>query len=414
MPLFYDMAVGAYHAGIRLAALFQPKAKAWVAGRKGLVERITTELREVEQPIWVHCSSLGEYEQGLPIIEGLQARYPKKTIVLTFFSPSGYEVVSPTSPMKVFYLPPDDRANARAFLNAVQPCMAIFVKYEFWYHYLQGLKERGIPTYLVSAIFRRSQPFFRWYGATHKRMLACFTKMFVQDEPSRDLLKKVGLNDVVVSGDTRFDRVSAIAAKKERSDVLEAFVEGAEHVLVAGSTWPKDEVLLADYFNDAQVGVKLVIAPHEVHQAHIEELVARFSTPVARWTTWSEADKDKLILVVDTIGVLSRTYRYGTVAYVGGGFDSGIHNVLEPAAFGLPVLFGPKHQKFKEARDLLEIGAAECVQDPKGFNLALSSLINDRAMLTRRSQLILDYVAENQGATRSIINQVVFSTRGGT
>jgi len=357
MPLLYNIGAGMYHAGVKLAAPFNKKAEKWVQGRKGLIEKLEFVLKDIKDPIWIHASSLGEFEQGRPIIDALKNEYPKKKILLTFFSPSGMEVVQQKEKdLLVFYLPADTAKNAQEFLRIVKPCVAIFVKYEFWYHYLKSLNDQKVPTFIVSAIFRRSQPFFKWYGGTYRKMLGFFATIFVQDKASVELLKSIGVENVELSGDTRFDRVTQIVEKNERSEILEAFVSRASNVLVAGSTWPKDEELIANFFDNDKNGTKLIIAPHEVHQTHIEALKNRFKDDVLLWSDPRIRKNDELngiafnqdgldvlteanILIIDTIGILSRTYKYGTIAYIGGGFGNGIHNVLEAAAYGLPIQF---------------------------------------------------------------------------
>jgi len=405
MPILYDIGIGLYHTGIHLAAPFNDKANKWVKGRKNIFTDLKAILNGVEHPIWMHCSSYGEYEQGKPIIDALHKKYPDKKILLTFYSPSGSEVVKPKEKnLIVMYLPAEGAKNAERFLNIVKPSIAIFVKYEYWYHYLHTLKKHNIPTFLVSGIFRIEQNFFQWYGKLFQTILPCFDRIFVQDEASIELLKTIGIEHAEVSGDTRFDRVIEIAEANEISDELESFVANSNNVLVAGSTWPKDEELISKFFNQGVKDLKLIIAPHEVHKEHILQLRSLFKNGTVLWSERETEDLQKAqILIIDTIGVLSRTYRYGTIAYVGGGFNDGIHNTLEAAVYGLPILFGPNYEKFKEARDLIEVYGAECILDQSSFNKSLTDLTSDDDLRSKMAESSKKYVQENRGATRKFL-----------
>lgn len=405
MPILYDIGIALYHTGISLSAPFNEKAKKWVRGRKNIFSDLKAIMDGVENPIWMHCSSYGEYEQGKPIIDALHKNYPNKKILLTFYSPSGSEVVKPKeSNLIVMYLPAEGAKNAEHFLKIVKPSIAIFVKYEYWYHYLHMLKKLEIPTYLVSGIFRIEQNFFQWYGKLFRTILPCFDRIFVQDEASIKLLKTIGIQHAEVSGDTRFDRVIEIAEANESSDLLKVFVNGTKNVVVAGSTWPKDEDLISDFFNQGIQDVKLIIAPHEVHRENIEQLRARFESDPALWSEGeTEGLKNAQVLIIDTIGVLSRTYRYGTIAYVGGGFNDGIHNTLEAAVYGLPIFFGPHYDKFKEARDLIAVHGAKSIVDQASFNKGMNDLISDENLRIKMASSSKKYVQENRGATSRFI-----------
>ena len=405
MPLLYDIGARSYHLAIKLAAPFNSKARKWVDGRKGLFDHLSNTLSGVEGPIWIHCSSYGEYEQGKPIIDGLKKKYPEKRIVLTFYSPSGFEAVAPKEKdLMVFYLPSDGRSNATRFLEIVRPSLAVFIKYEFWYHYLNELNERAIPTYLVSALFQEDQTFFKWYGSQYRKMLEFFTMILVQDENSVTLLQSIGVLNSIKTGDTRFDRVHEVASLNESSEILDQFTDGAENVLVAGSTWPKDEEILSKYFNSDNTELKLIIAPHEVNTDHIRSLSDRFKIPVGLYSNGGK--RDARVMIIDSLGILSRAYRYGTVSYVGGGFNGGIHNILEPAAYGLPIVFGPDHHRFKEAQDLLTIGGANSIKDQKDLNEVFGAILKDQDLLASMSQKSKDYVQENRGATSAFLTQV--------
>jgi 3-deoxy-D-manno-octulosonic-acid transferase len=413
-----------YHLGIRLAAPFVPKAKAWVDGRTGIWERLQGRAPELKGCLWVHCASVGEFEQGRPVVEALKAEHPDLPVLLTFFSPSGYEAFK-DCPLAthVDYLPPDSHRNAERFLGLVLPRCALFVKYEFWYAHLLALAERDTPTFLVSAIFRRSQPFFKWYGTAHRRMLRAFSALFVQDERSKELLERIGIERVTVSGDTRFDRVGTIVAEDAVIPMAAAFRKASERlVLVAGSTWPADENRLLTGLRDLQTIPRILIAPHELGQAQLRSIGSRFPGPVIRWTaveaepnttggtngSGTEApDKDPVCantLLVDRMGLLSRLYKYADITYVGGGFGSGIHNVLEAAAWGKPVIFGPDHERYAEAQGLILAGGGFEVKDGAELGRVLKALTTDPGALQKASEAAHRYVADRTGATRTVVN----------
>lgn len=394
-----------YFILIRIAAFFgHRKAQLLVEGQKQWQEEcLHSPSHDSRQHwIWFHVASVGEFEQARPIIERLKSGKEDVHILLTFFSPSGYELRKHYDKAdKVMYLPFATRRNARAFLDRFQPKKAIFIKYEFWPAYLHALHERHIPTYLVSGIFRKSQLFFRPWGITYRQLLKDFTHLYVQDEASRTLLERYDITNVTVAGDTRFDRVIHVAAEDKAITPVEHFTHGQERVIVAGSTWPEDEVLLARYMQE-RPDVRLVIAPHEINTEHMQTIFQLFE---GRFVRYSEANNKNLahtrILVIDTIGLLSHIYRYGQVAYIGGGFGAGIHNTIEAAVYGVPVLFGPKYTHFREAVSLIEAGGGCSVHDYTSFRDAMDDMLERHVELGIRSKA---YVASELGATDRVMS----------
>ena len=392
---------------LRLAALFgHRKAKKLVAGQGEAMAALQQwRATTMDAPVlWIHAASVGEFEQARPIIERLHQELPFRKILLTFFSPSGYEVRKDYPLVdKVLYLPFATRRNAKQWLETLQPEMAIMVKYEFWPAYLKALKQKNVPTYLISAIFRPGQLFFLPWGRGYRQLLHCFTHIFVQDEASRELLNKYGVKPVSVAGDTRFDRVMEVKRMANELPAVAGFVAGAERVIVAGSTWPKEEEMLARYVNE-HPEVRLILAPHEIHEQHMHQLFQYFEGRYVRYTQANALNIQKCrILVVDTIGLLSSIYRYGHVAYIGGGFGVGIHNTLEAAVYGMPVVFGPKWQKFREARGLLEVGAAVSVKNYREMAKALDSAFANQQQMGKAAT---DYVNGELGATEKIYSEV--------
>lgn len=413
MRLLYSICIGLYFLFLRAVALFNQKAKAWFYGRKELftkLDEVFTTLNADENPapvIWIHCASLGEYEQGRPIIQEIKKRFPGFIVLLTFFSPSGYNNrASKSEADYVFYLPIDTRRNARKFIRTVSPSLAIFVKYEFWYNYLNELYLNKIPVFTVSAIFRPEQHFFKWYGAWFRNHLRHINKIFVQDEESAELLSMIDVNNVVISGDTRFDRVAGIMHQHKPLTAVEQFSTG-HNVLVAGSTWPPDEDLLRKLYDATEGSLKLIIAPHEITVQHINELTAKFGNEAILLSRADTTDCSKFrVLIIDSIGILSQIYRYGQIAYIGGGFGVGIHNTLEAAVYGMPVLFGPNYQRFREARELIANNAAICIQDAKELIDAVQSFLNSPEKLQTYSTASSQYVEDKTGATELIMAEI--------
>lgn len=389
------------------------------------------------QYVWFHAASLGEFEQGRPIMERLRKEHPEYKILLTFFSPSGYEVRKNYDGADIIcYLPLDTPLNARRFLRTIRPVMAFFIKYEFWYNYLHILKHRGIPTYSVSSIFRDGQIFFRWYGHQYGRVLKCFTHFFVQNEKSRQLLAGIGITNVSISGDTRFDRVLEIKQQAKELDIVKAFVESlssvgvqecrsayntssasnlstyqlvnssTKKVFVAGSSWQPDEEIFIKYFNE-HPDWKLIIAPHVIGESHLQQIIKQLDMPVVRYTkTTPEEARNARCLIIDCFGLLSSIYNYGTVSYVGGGFGVGIHNVLEAAVWNIPVIFGPNNERFAEAQALKANGGGIEITDYDSFAAVMDGFIADKASLQKASEAAGQYVKQNAGATDVVVKEV--------
>jgi len=411
-----------YFLLIRIAALFgHKKARKLVRGIQSQKDQIQIH----QSAIWIHAASVGEFEQARPLIESIKRKNERQKVVVTFFSPSGYEARKNYELADgVYYLPLATYRNAKRFLNALQPKMAIFVKYEFWPAYLRELKKRNIPTYSISSIFRPDQYFFRWWGKSQLRVLKCFTHIFVQDEVSLRLLAKHGVRQVSVSGDTRFDRMNDVQKAKEKNTKVltpvAQFAENSERVIVAGSTWPKDEELLAKYMkvqNDNAQGTKLILVPHEINEKHLHYLFnlfqgrfVRFSTasqmndPVSRRNILQYAD----VMIIDTIGLLSSIYQFGQAAYIGGGFGVGIHNTIEAAAYGMPVIFGPKYKNFREAKGLIETGAARSIKNYSELESALETALEQHETIGIKAS---EYVQSELGATAKIFKQIFGNER---
>jgi len=413
--LLYDFGIFLYTALIRIAAGFRPKAAQWVAGRRNLFERMseastTWKTGERRFTVWIHCASLGEFEQGRPLIESLKRQNPQVRIVLTFFSPSGYEIRK-NYPQADFigYLPTDTQRNAARFLDLVQPDLAVFVKYEFWIHHLQALQERQVQTLLISALFRNDQVFFKWYGGLFRKALGAFSHIFTQNEPSAALLRQLDLKAVTVAGDTRVDRVMQLAESVSGYPIVEAF-RGASKLLIAGSSWPEDEALLLPFLlENLPSDWKAVIAPHQADAAHVQPVLRTLGDAAI---PYSKATPENAVparfLIIDNVGMLSSLYQYGAVAYIGGGFGAGIHNTLEPIAFGLPVIFGPKYEKFEEARYLVEKGGGFSIQNQDALVVAFRQL-EETDFLCDASKIAKQYILDNQGATGKIV-QFILST----
>ena len=397
---FYRLAVGAYYLGIRLFSLFNPKAKLFIDGRKGLLPLIKQRLQnEKRQRIWVHCASLGEFEQGRPVIEAIRQQHPEYCIVLTFFSPSGYEVRKNYAGADyVFYLPVDTPANAKSFLETVSPSLCVFIKYELWYFHLSGITKRSIPSVLVSAVFNDRQGFFKWYGGLQREMLQSFTRIFVQDKGSVDLLKGIDITNVEISGDTRFDRVIKLLSDNVDLEPAREFCAGHQ-VIVAGSTWKDDEVLLHSAISAMPENWRLLLVPHEVDSRHIDEIMQLFGSDITKWS--GSEPNNKRVLLVDKVGMLSHIYKYGTLAWIGGGFGkAGVHNVLEPAVYGLPCYFGPVFHQFIEAIQLIEIGGAVVLTKPE----ELVKVATNDQRYQQQGKIAKEYVLSHGGATTKVMN----------
>lgn len=404
MVLFYNLSIFLFGAGVRVAGLFHSKARAFVTGRKDVFERLSAKFLKKSSPVaWFHCASLGEFEQARPLIERLKSEYPNFSILLTFFSPSGYEVRKnyPLADL-VSYLPLDTAGNARRFVSIVKPSIAIFIKYEFWYHYSNALKENNIPVLSSSSIFRKDQLFFKSVGGFYRTILRNFTHFFVQNSESQKLLQSIDVNNVTVTGDTRFDRVNQIVQNAERIPIAESF-KGNEHVFVVGSSWPEDMEVLAPFINERRL--KFIIAPHEISEqsiANIENALQVKSLRYSKAEGKNPIDYD--VLIIDNIGLLSRLYRYGEFAYVGGAFGKGLHNILEAACYGVPIMFGNKnYQKFQEAVDLINCGGAFAVNDYNDLK-SQYEMLNVPSSFLLACEVTRQYVVENLGATEKIMS----------
>jgi 3-deoxy-D-manno-octulosonic-acid transferase len=410
MLWLYNFGIFLYGLILRLLTPFNSKAKLFIKGRSRLFEELEKEINPGEKHVWFHFASLGEFEQGRPVLERIKSSQPHKKIVVTFFSPSGYEIRK-NYPLAegVFYLPLDTRKNALRFIKAINPELAVFTKYEFWHHYFLVLKEKNVPLFLISGIFRPNQVFFKSYGGFYRNVLKNVSQFFVQNEESARLLAGVGISAVRIAGDTRFDRVFENAEKDAEVPFINQFC-GNYPVLIGGSTWPKDEQLIATLVSKNK-DWKFILAPHEVHAEHLAQMEVLFPAAV-RYSVLKAALMNQVnlatpllqaqVLIMDNIGLLSNLYAYGNIAYIGGGFGVGIHNTLEAAAFGKPILFGPEYHKFQEAKDLLKLGAAVSVSDSEGLNAGFLQLRHNEAA----GSLAKEYVREHKGATEAIVKEI--------
>ncbi|MDR2913519.1 MAG: 3-deoxy-D-manno-octulosonic acid transferase [Tannerella sp.] len=394
-----------YAFSVELASFFNRKARMTRIGQWYTNGILRKNIDRNAKYIWFHAASLGEFEQGRPMIETIRKRHPEYKILLTFFSPSGYEVRKNYDGADVIcYLPFDTPYKVRKFLNLANPSVAVFIKYEFWLNYLTELKKRGIKTYLISAVFRPSQLFFKWYGWWYRKALLCYERLFVQDEASKKLLAEYGINNVEVCGDTRFDRVLEIQQNARLLPEVETFVRGDMPILVVGSSWPEDEEIIIPYFN-SHPEIKLIIAPHEIHREHLLYIQSLLNRPSIRL---SESTDDMLqthdCLIIDSFGLLSSIYRYGQVAYIGGGFGKSIHNTLEAAVYAIPVIFGPKYHKFKEASGLIDCGGGFSVDNEAMFVSRMDDLISDPELRRNAGIAAGNFVHNNAGATDKILS----------
>ena len=400
--MFYNIFIYLYLAGVAVYSLFNEKVRKMWRGERAAFGVLREKVDPMAKYVWFHAASLGEFEQGRPLMEQLRREHPELKILLTFFSPSGYEVRKNYEGADIVcYLPLDTITNARRFLRTVRPVMAFFIKYEFWYNYLHVLNHRGVPVYSVSSIFRPGQVFFKWYGRRYGRVLHCFTHFFVQNEQSRDLLGTIGITNVTITGDTRFDRVLQIKEQAKQLPAVERFVDGAPKVFVAGSSWPPDEEIFIRYFREHPEW-KLIIAPHVIDESHLQQIGKLLENrKVARYTDFTEGAE---VLIIDCFGLLSSIYRYGSVAYVGGGFGVSIHNTLEAAVWGVPVLFGPNNRKFQEAQELKACGGGLEISGYDDFASLMDRFASDREALRQAGRAAGDYVRRKAGATQKILS----------
>lgn len=407
MTFVYNVGTLIYGALIRFVALWNPKAQKWVEGRNDLFTRLEATIDHSKPIVWVHCASLGEFEQGRPIIDSIKADYPEFRILLTFYSPSGYEVRKDYQNADyVFYLPLDTPRNARRFVEIVAPSHVFFVKYDYWFHLLRELANKNIPTYFISAIFRKQQLFFKPWGQWYRNMLKFVTHFFVQSNESKVLLESIGVQNVTVSGDTRFDRVAQVVESARKLEWVEAFL-GGEKAHIGGSTWEPDEELIAAYVqqNPEQ---KWIVAPHEVNEASINRLYRLFGDRLLKYSDLVEGREinGHRILLIDCYGLLTSIYQYGSLAVIGGGFGVGIHNTLEAATFGMPIVFGPNYSKFKEANDLVALQAAFSIADEDTFLEVMNTLDSDVKMRKKAGNRASHYVQQNRGAKDRILKHI--------
>ena len=404
---FYTLGIKTYNLAAKAIAPFNYKARLYTEGRSRLLEELKENVKSTDQNVWFHVSSLGEFEQGRPVIEKFRASHPDHKIILTFFSPSGYEVRKNYNGADyVCYMPADTPDNAKKFLDIVNPKAVFFVKYDFWYNFLSEVHDRKIPLYIFSTIFREGQVFFRWYGKKYRKVLTFFTHIFVQDENSVKLLKTIGIENVTIAGDTRFDRVCEITRNAKPIPVVDSFV-GESRVIVAGSSWPPDENIIFGALRrlEGKHDAKLIIAPHEIHEGHLAAIEKMLGDILS--IRYSKADSntvaDRKVLIIDNFGMLSSLYKYAEIAYVGGGFGSGIHNILEAVSYSIPVAFGTNYKRFKEAVDLVSLGAAATVRNEDELYSVFDRYLSDPALLKRAGQISREYVEKNLGAAEKIL-----------
>ncbi len=406
--LLYNISIHLYYLLIYLAAFFQPKARLWIEGRENWANRLQKDLASNTKPlVWVHCASLGEFEQGRPVIERIKKQYPNYAILLTFFSPSGYEVRKKYQQVDhVCYLPLDTAQNAQQFIHIVQPKIVIFIKYEFWYHYLHQLHQQQIPSIVVAAIFREKQIFFSAYGQLFRQLLSYFSHIFVQNQASAKLLKNINITQVSIAKDTRFDRVFENSQQVKQLQEIATF-KGERRLLIAGSTWPRDEKILADFINQAPENWCFIIAPHEIKSAqiaHFQHLLKKSNCKYSEFQI--NLHSKKTTLIIDNIGLLSSLYQYGDYAYIGGGFGNGIHNILEAAVFGTPLFFGTNYQRFKEAVDLVAQKGAFVIQSVEDLKNQIAIFEKNTDLYKKTSENNQKYIQHNKGGTDIVMDYI--------
>ena len=407
MYFLYNITIHITGFLLKIIAIFNKKIRLFTNGRKETFSKLESAISKNDKTIWFHCASLGEFEQGRPIIEEIKEKYKDYKVVLTFFSPSGYEIRKDYAFADVItYLPLDTRSNAKRFLEIVHPEMAVFVKYEFWPNILKELQKQKIDTILISGIFREDQAFFKGYGSWMRKSLNAFSHFFVQNELSNKLLQSIGFKNVTISGDTRFDRVYEINNQDNNLDFIKEFKQN-KYTLVAGSTWPKGEEYLVNYINfHASEKEKFIIAPHNINEQQIKELQNSITKTTTKFSN-TDRDYSAQVFILDTIGILTKVYNYADVAYVGGGFGKdGIHNILEPATFGLPLIIGPNFDKFQEAKDLVALGSCRAAKNQEELNLELQKLYTDVSYRNQNGQISKDYILKNIGATKIILEYI--------
>ena len=408
MLLIYSIIVSIAGLLLQIIAFFVPKINLFVAGRKDVFPTLTAKIKPNDKTIWFHAASLGEYEQGLPVIEKIKIKYPNHKIIVSFFSPSGYEVrKNNTAADATVYLPLDTVKNAKKFIHLTHPDLVFFIKYEFWPNYLNELKKQQIPTYLISGIFREKQAFFKWYGGFYRKALEAFTYFFVQNESSLKLLHRLGKTNAVVSGDTRFDRVATILEKDNSLDFIETFKNNTTTIVI-GSSWPKDEELVLNFINSSTANCKYIIAPHNIKQEQIQQLKVNCVKKVVLFSEKEDTNlADYDVFIIDTIGILTTIYSYADIAYVGGGFGHpGVHNILEPATFGTPIVIGPNYSHFAEAIDLVDLKGCITINSQTELNKSLENLITNTSERIKMGTICTQFVQKNKGAINQIIKYI--------
>lgn len=406
MRYIYNIGILIYRTAAWLFTPFNPKVRLWFRGQRQCWDFLERKVIRGERYIWIHCASLGEFEQGRPVIEAIKKDKPWYKVVLTFFSPSGYEIRKEWPLADVIcYLPADTPSNARRFISLVNPEKVIFVKYEFWNNYITELNSRKIPLFLISGIFRPGQHFFMWYGGFFRSILRKFTRIYVQDKASMELLGAAGLDNYSFAGDTRFDRVLQIASEGRVIPQIESF-RGRERIFLAGSSWKPDEDIIIRYINKYPGKLKWIFAPHEIGEENISRLERMLTVPAVRFSAYTPEAASARVMIIDNIGMLSSAYRYAFLAEVGGGFGKGIHNVLEAACWGVPVVFGPEHKKFREAVGLIKEGGAASFSDYEGFEALLDGWLGNEDHYRRSSEIAREYVKNNSGATGLIMTEI--------
>ena len=401
----YNIFIFFFKIGVSITGIWSTKAKQWLQGRKNVWQELEDKISKTDLIIWIHSSSVGEFEQAKPLIERLKTEYPAYKILVSFFSPSGYYASKNYKYADyIFYLPIDTARNAGRFIQIVNPRLVVFVKYDFWYHYLQTIHNNKIPLLLISAVFNKSQAFFKWYGGLYKKMLFFFSEIFVQDENSLVILKQQGINIGKLSGDTRFDRVAAVSENFQEIPFIKHFIAGDE-VIVAGSTWPQDESLIKEIVNSKKF--KLIIAPHEIDGYRIQSLKREFVGALLYSLIKNDHDSNANVLIIDNVGMLSRLYRYATITYVGGGFTKdGIHNILEAAVHGKPVLFGPNYKKYREAKELIEYGGGFSISTTSQIKNLIEKLLQDKNLYQITCKKSVEYTNSKKGATQKIMSYI--------
>lgn len=408
MLLIYSVIVSIAGLLLQIFAFFIPKINLFVIGRKDVFSTLKSKIKPDDKTIWFHAASLGEYEQGLPVIEKMKENHPNHKIIVSFFSPSGYEVrKNNTVADATVYLPLDTMKNAKKFIQLAHPDLVFFIKYEFWPNYLNELKKQQIPTYLISGIFREKQAFFKWYGGFYRKALEAFTYFFVQNESSLQLLHQLGKNNAVVSGDTRFDRVATILEKDNTLDFIETFKNNTTTIVI-GSSWPKDEELLLNFINSSPTNCKYIIAPHNIKREQIQQLKTNCVKKVVFFSEKEDKNlADYNVFIIDTIGILTKIYSYADIAYVGGGFGHpGVHNILEPATFGIPIIIGPHYSHFAEAIDLVDLKGCITINNQTELNKSLENLITNTSERIKMGKICAQFVQKNKGAVNQILKYI--------